>query len=64
MYGLDGQGVPTKILSFVMHEGHGSNPDRQEGPHPHGSLFSENDSILFVTDLGTDTLYYYTVSPN
>ena len=40
MYGLNKDGVPTKMLSFVMHEGHGKNPDRQEGPHPHCSLFS------------------------
>ena len=59
MYALDQNGVPTKILSLVMHEGHGASPDRQEGPHPHCSLFSENDEVLFVTDLGTDTVYYY-----
>ena len=40
MYALDKDGVPTKMISFVMHEGHSKNPDRQEGPHPHCSLFS------------------------
>lgn len=30
-------------------------------PHPHCSIFSYDDQILFVTDLGTDTVYWYTV---
>lgn len=59
VYELDQEGVPTKMVHFVMHEGHGSNPSRQEGPHPHSSVFSPCDSILFVADLGTDSVYYY-----
>lgn len=50
-----------KMLSFVMHEGSSINPDRQASPHPHCTLFSDDDNILFVTDLGTDIVYYYSV---
>ncbi len=44
-----------------MHEGSSLNTDRQCSPHPHCSVFSYDDQILFVSDLGTDTVYYYTV---
>lgn len=45
-----------------MHEGSSLNPDRQASSHPHCSIFVQNDSILFINDLGTDTVYWYTVN--
>lgn len=50
-----------KMMAYVMHEGSSVNPDRQASPHPHCSLFSQDDQILFVSDLGTDIVYYYSV---
>lgn len=32
--------IPTKVHSFIVHEGHGPNPDRQASPHCHSSTFS------------------------
>lgn len=60
MYELTGL-VPSRVSSYVKHEGSSINPDRQSSPHPHCSVFSEDDQILFVSDLGTDIVYYYTV---
>ena len=47
------------MAHFVMHEGKGINPHRQQSPHPHCSLFSRDGTILFVSDLGTDQICYY-----
>lgn len=50
---------PTSVHSFITHEGSSVNPDRQASPHPHSSVFSEGNDVLFVADLGTDIVYYY-----
>lgn len=50
---------PSAIHSFITLEGSGGHPTRQTSPHPHSSVFSEDNSILFVADLGTDLVYYY-----
>lgn len=51
--------IPAKLHSFIVHEGHSNNPDRQASPHCHSSVFSEDGKNLFMADLGTDILYYY-----
>lgn len=50
---------PKNIVSFVMHEGSSTNALRQQSPHPHCSLFTPENDLLFIADLGTDILYYY-----
>ncbi|WP_243431413.1 lactonase family protein [Algoriphagus lutimaris] len=47
----------------IQHHGKGTNPDRQEGPHVHSTVFSPDGSRLLVADLGTNKLYNYKVSP-
>ena len=54
--------IPSTVHSFITHEGSSLNPDRQASPHPHSSVFSEDNDILFVADLGTDILYWYAFS--
>ncbi|MGV3528646.1 MAG: lactonase family protein [Flavisolibacter sp.] len=44
--------------SFVQHRG-SSITDRQKGPHVHCTLFSPDNEILFVSDLGSDGLFAY-----
>ena len=61
VYGLE-KGIPVKPKFFVSHEGSGKHPEKQLSPHPHCSLFSSDSQILFVTDLGTDIIYYYDVN--
>jgi 6-phosphogluconolactonase len=55
--------IPTSVHSFIAHEGSSVNPDRQASPHPHSSVFSDDNDILFVADLGTDIVYYYNFTP-
>lgn len=55
---------PTSVYSFITHEGSSVNPDRQSSPHPHSSVFSEDNDVLFVADLGTDIIYYYEFTPD
>ena len=41
------------------HEGHGPNAARQESAHAHCAVLSPDDSILFICDLGIDTVVAY-----
>ena len=45
--------------SIVHHEGHGPNAKRQESAHCHCAVASPDDRVLFVCDLGTDTVNAY-----
>ena len=47
----------------MVHTGSSINPDRQSAPHPHSSAFSEANDVLFISDLGTDIIYYYEIDP-
>ena len=49
--------------SFVHHEGSGPNKKRQESAHCHCAVASPDDSVMFVCDLGTDTVNAYGLSP-
>ena len=48
---------------FDQHEGHGVDPDRQEGPHAHFCGFSPDGKFLLVNDLGLDTIFAYPYDP-
>jgi len=57
--------------AFVQHSGHGPNPLRQEGPHPHSIDLSPDNRFAMVDDLGLDELLVYkfdsakgTLTPN
>jgi 6-phosphogluconolactonase len=54
--------IPEEIASFVMHEGLSTNRLRQSSSHPHCSIFSNDNKILFISDLGTDTIYWYNIN--
>ena len=57
VFRLDKDGIPTEMSDHLQHTGHGTNAQRQEGPHVHFSLFHQGE--LYVTDLGTDEIYRY-----
>src|SRR5579863_226296 len=38
--------------AFVQHTGHGTNPERQEGPHAHSIDLSPDNRFAYVDDLG------------
>jgi 6-phosphogluconolactonase len=43
----------------VQHTGHGTNPERQEGPHAHSIDLSRDNRFAMVDDLGLDELLVY-----
>lgn len=47
--------------SCVQHSGSSVNPDRQEGPHVHGTTISPDRQNVFVCDLGIDRIMCYGV---
>lgn len=44
---------------FVRHTGHGTNPERQEGPHAHSIDLSPDNHYAIVDDLGLDETLVY-----
>jgi 6-phosphogluconolactonase len=48
-----------EATAFVQHTGHGTNPQRQEGPHPHSIDLSPDNHFAMVDDLGLDELLVY-----
>lgn len=57
--GPDGR-IEDAETSF-QHGGSGPNPHRQEGPHPHSSIFSPDGRHVIVADLGIDRLIVHRV---
>ena len=45
--------------AFVQHTGHGTNPERQEGPHAHSIDLSPDNRFAIVDDLGLDQTIVY-----
>jgi 6-phosphogluconolactonase len=45
--------------AFVRHQGHGTNPERQEGPHAHSIDLSADNKFALVDDLGLDQVIAY-----
>ncbi len=57
--------------AFIQHSGHGTNPERQEGPHAHSIDLSPDNRFAIVDDLGLDETLVYkfdstkgTLTPN
>jgi 6-phosphogluconolactonase len=47
------------MSAFVQHTGHGTNPERQEGPHAHSIDMSPDNRFAIVDDLGLDQTLVY-----
>jgi len=43
----------------AQHCGHGPNPDRQEKPHVHIAMLSDDDRYVYACDLGIDKIMIY-----
>ncbi|MPZ25211.1 MAG: beta-propeller fold lactonase family protein [Micromonosporaceae bacterium] len=59
---LDDTGSPTGRTELVRHTGHGPDPDRQAGPHPHMAAVAPDGGTVSVVDLGADTVVHYRLS--
>lgn len=53
------RGTHTPALQSLQHCGSSVHPQRQNKPHVHATLFTEDGSSLLVTDLGLDKVYFY-----
>lgn len=49
-------GLPAPAPARWQAHGHGTDPERQEGPHAHCVVFAPDGSWLYVVDLGTDRI--------
>ena len=58
IFPLDSEG---NIIGRQVFQHHGSSihPIRQKGPHAHASIFLESEQLLYVPDLGIDTVKAY-----
>ena len=52
-------GVTKNGARTVTHTGCGSDPSRQEAPHPHQALLSPDGRYVLVCDLGLDRVFVY-----
>ncbi|MCP5557719.1 MAG: lactonase family protein [Verrucomicrobiaceae bacterium] len=62
-YAIQDDGSLAEAASFFQHEGSGSNPKRQAGPHAHSVNFSPDNRLAFVCDLGLDKVLVYKIDP-
>lgn len=63
VFPLDSAGAIGKHSMHQVNEGKGTNPTRQEKPHPHAAVFSPKDNWLIVGDFGLDNLEIYQLQP-
>ncbi|TVR70791.1 MAG: lactonase family protein, partial [Spirochaetaceae bacterium] len=61
LYALDKDGSITDRHWRAAHRGSGPDKVRQERAHAHGATFSRESDVLYVCDLGIDTVMRYTV---
>jgi 6-phosphogluconolactonase len=71
VFPVHSDGKLGEASAFVQHTGHGTNPQRQEGPHAHSINMSPDNRFAYVDDLGLDELVVYkfdatkgTLTPN
>lgn len=58
-FALEPDGSVGALWAHARHEGRGSHPTRQQGPHPHSSWPLPDGETLIVADLGIDRLVSY-----
>ena len=56
---VSASGELGKASTTIQHKGSGVNKERQEKPHVHCTIFSQDDKWLFVPDLGIDKVMIY-----
>lgn len=53
---------PLQSFTFVL-SSPGTNPIRQDAPHPHEALIDPTDSFVIVPDLGADLVRIFSIDP-
>jgi 6-phosphogluconolactonase len=60
---LDEDGSLEPTSDVIQHEGHGPNPERQEGPHAHMIAPTRSGDFVLATDLGLDQVEIRRLDP-
>ncbi len=60
---LDEDGVPLSNATVISNTGGSVNQNRQQGPHAHGVYFGKDNGLLYVPDLGRDSVLTYSFDP-
>jgi 6-phosphogluconolactonase len=58
-YPIGSDGKIGEMASLMGATGSGPNKKRQEGPHAHETVFSDNNEFLYVPDLGLDLIHIF-----
>jgi 6-phosphogluconolactonase (cycloisomerase 2 family) len=61
---IEADGSLGERRDLIAHAGAGPDPERQEGPHAHMVAFRPGGASFLVTDLGTDHIHEYALSPD
>lgn len=61
--GLDASGSLAPEGVSIQHEGRGTDPKRQEGPHAHSINLDARNRFAFAADLGLDKVIIYNFDP-
>ena len=61
---IDPDGALGERRDLIAHTGGGPDRERQEGPHAHMVAFRPSGASFLVTDLGTDHIHEYALSPD
>lgn len=64
MFPVKDDGSLAESITAIVHEGSSINERRQNSPHVHCTIISPDNRMLFVTDLGTDTVTGYVFDSN
>lgn len=59
VFELKEDGTIGEMTDSVQHEGTGPNRERQDAAHPHSVIQVPGKELFAVSDLGTDTIYFY-----
>ncbi len=59
VFPLGKDGALSGSKQLIQHEGGSVNPERQQGPHVHESVFSPDQKFLLTPDLGKDRVMIY-----
>lgn len=62
VYSLDENGSLSEAVQVIQHEGSSVNERRQNAPHVHSIIPSEDGRYIYVSDLGLDKILIYQVN--
>jgi 6-phosphogluconolactonase len=62
-YPLNSDGSLGEASAVIQHTGSGPNQSRQQGPHAHQVVISQDNRFVFVPDLGLDKVMIYRLDP-